>query len=470
MGRVCRWGVVPLVVLCASLSWLPRGAAQESKADRLWRVELDRMQIRMADGDYEGALVVAKKFEEEFDDKKRRLNTPELRASADVIRQAGVWSHIARGVCEKNCGHYRIARGRLELAESKLSENRRLYGQQFAIVLGQYQASQAAQAWAVVIDDQLAWRIERWRQQRLRPMLDAMSNAVYETELSQMLVYDGLATLCVDESMPLRMESAKLLSKAEGYFDLAQEIRERNFQGLTSSFTIHGDQQATFFRNYGRLFLKRAELKLERPETPEDDRLVDLLERSDDYLARAFKEFSSWQFMIDEMRQLAHEGSIAVANKAMKKKLQEKQMGDAEIEAFLRDVKTICVGYADLCFNVAELRIVQAKVAADDKDTSQVTAHLDEAEQMLLNGADMLAVVTPQADHPYLVMCYAETAAVAAMRAILLNEELRDDLAQYLDMGKEIMQKRHLDSETVQGRYLARAEDLCRRARAKAGQ
>lgn len=136
------------------------------------------------------------------------------------------------------------------------------------------------------------------------------------------------------------------------------------------------------------------------------------------------------------------------------------------MDEFMEDLKTICLGYADLCFNISELRQLQARVAASTPDTAAVQEKLDEAEQLILNAVDMLGLITPKQDHPTLVIGYAETASIGALRVQLLNESPREDLFDYIDMAKTVMTTRRLNDSTVQGKYLVKAEALCEAARA----
>jgi hypothetical protein len=467
--RFSRWtiGSVSVRLLGAVVCLLWPGVMSKcwsEDLDRLWKVELKRMKQSIAAGEYRDALRICGTFEREVADAKGKLNVNELRDHAVLIRQMSILSCLARATCEKYCGNYSASVSRLERAESLIKDQKRIVGSAYRNALAAWQRAVARQEFAEeVTHDWLAARYNRWLAEKIRPQLNALEDVVFQCESDLILAYDARATMLVDESMPIGEGSERTLRKAEDYFGKAQDVREVNFHNVATSFSMHGDQLATFLRNYGRLYLKQAEVKKQFPEAFGTSTRDDLLDRASFYFGEATRRFSKWDRMIREFQTLTHEGSITNANRAILHKLKEMNKSEKEAEEFLNDFQLICVGYADLCFNRAEMHLVKAGDLADAGDATGAADELAECEQLLLNGADMLSLVSPKADHPYLVICYSELATAAALGVAYRGKEPGDDeeMKDYLSLAEEIMRKRELSAETVQGRYLEEAKRLC---------
>ena len=455
---------------------LPPAPPADGEMDRLWKVEQKRIKEKLNDGDYNAALGVSRIFEREFEKAKKKMTVPQLQDSAFLIRHATVRMFLIRAACELYCGNSGTAKTRLLQAESRLLDNKRLGGARYQAILAAWTEARrrsdfakemlqgfpaALQGTKVHLDLWLEYRFQDWKAKQLRPSLDAFGSLVYETERDLILTYDALAAMLIDESMPVRAESARILHEAESYFDRSQSIRERNFQGVATAFSLHGDQQTTFLRNYGRLFLKQAELKHANPKLFKDHTVADLLDRAQFYLVKAKERFADWDMSMRGFQTLVHEGSLSSANKAIHAKLEDLNANRQEADAFMEDFRLVCIGYADLNFNLAEYHLMRARLASEDGDLEVARESLDESEQALLNGADMLSLVTAKADHPFLIYTYCGLAAVAAQRLGFLGQEPSDDLKEYIDLAEGIMKSRGLKETTVQGRYLARAKSVC---------
>ena len=414
--------------------------------DRLWKVELKRIKQSIAAGEYRDALRICGTFEREVANAKSKLNVNELRDHAVLIRQISILSSLTRATCEKYCGNYSASISRLERAESLIRDQKRIVGSAYRNALAAWHGAVARQEFAEeVTHDWLAARYNRWLAEKIRPQLNALEDVVFQCESDLILAYDARATMLVDESMPIGEGSERTLRKAEDYFGKAQDVREVNFHNVATSFSMHGDQLATFLRNYGRLYLKQAEVKKQFPEAFGSSTRDDLLDRASFYFGEATRRFSKWDRMIREFQTLTHEGSITNANRAILLKLKEMNKSEKEAEVSLPGEPG------------------EPGDLADAGDATGAADELAECEQLLLNGADMLSLVSPKADHPYLVICYSELATAAALGVAYRGKEPGDDeeMKDYLSLAEEIMRKRELSAETVQGRYLEEAKRLC---------
>jgi len=457
---------------------MPQGASEiTNDMDRLWKVELKRIKEKLNDGDYNGALVVARVFEKEFENAKKKMSVRDLQGSALLIRQATVHMLLIRAACELYCGNSTAAKSRLTQAESRLLDNKKFGGARYVAILSAWSASKQRSDVGkhllsqVPIELQandadrfiaitLQTSLEEWREKQLRRSLDAASSLVYETEKDLILTYDALAAMLIDDSMPVRADSAKSLNDAALFFAKSQKIRETNFQNVSNAFSLHGDQQTTFLRNYGRLFLKQAELKYAQPKWFKDHTTETLLDRAHYYLSQAEESFSEWDKRMRGYQTLVHEGSLSAANQAIQAKLEELKTDRQEAEAFMEDLRLVCIGYADLKFNSSECSLLRARLAAEAGNLDAAREFLDESEQALLNGADMLSLITPKGDHPFLVFTYSGLAAVTAYRIMFLGQEPNEDLSEYLGLADRIMKDRSLKYTTVPGKYLIEAKAL----------
>lgn len=117
---------------------------------------------------------------------------------------------------------------------------------------------------------------------------------------------------------------------------------------------------------------------------------------------------------------------------------------------------------ADLQFVRAErdLAFVLREFRKGSLDSVIGDEYLDATEQRLLNASDMLLMLDRHGKHPFLVNCYAQLAAVSALRGKLRDAAPDESRMEWIQKAEEVVKFHKLSDTTIQVRYLNIAKAL----------
>lgn len=462
-----------LLSICITIgAGLPRVACAE---DAVWRFELERMKRCITDGDYGEALTVAKTLQRECQVQRKRLSPAQFQMAWQKYEMIEVVSNLCVGTAERFSGNYSRAKVCMKKAVEKLQQIRARNATLYANAANLASTGRAQQIVGKVNDDVFLW-IEGLRNEVVG---EAVKSDVREIEVALLAGADGLATICIDSSLPLEKISLKHLREAEEYFRLAQEIRERNLFEASEAITIHGDHEATFLRNYGRLFLKLAEYKTLFPLSLPEERADELFRRARAYFTESEEVFSRYAGLVKSFRTHAHEGTLGDYKANLVRQIKDKHPEDSirdirdSVNRSLERLRMLALGEADLHFNQVELElaIVKASKTGDgvipsiyvDKSSEgadDLTERLDMTEQRLLDSVDNLKMISTHGDHPFLILSYSQLVVVEALRAQLLGTTVDKDYENYLTQAETICENRKLGKATIESLALAEARCL----------
>jgi hypothetical protein len=448
----------------------------------LWQYEQQRVQDALCDGDYQKALAIAETFEKEF---KKAKKSYKSKNSWQEYEWATASSHLSIGIAERMCGNYDAAGLRFDYALKELKQIR----QRNAGLADALQKQANALAYESLLEEARAYDSNsmedffkaRVKAEAARIAAQAAADAAsrVRTQNSYLITtYDALGTLAIDKALPLERGSLGSLREAQKFLGLSQEARQDRRFGFDSTMSVYGDETVSFLMSYGSLFLRRAELKRRYPDLPPVDEDIEvLLERATDYFREAEDKFSTVKTLTDDYGKLVHEGPIEdLKNKIVSDSLKANaNLSAAQVKlgvgtTFL-NIQKLFLGRADLDFKQAELAVLKLvhESEAGGLTTEDRVERFDEAEQRLLDASDKIKLITDSEDHPFLVICYAELAALEAIRAKMESRKPIQDYAQYLTMAEDLMKKKNLSPGTVQGVYLKKARDLWIEAEKAAG-
>jgi hypothetical protein len=456
----------------------------------------------MCDGDYIKALDVADTYEKEF---KRAKSSVRAQYNWLEHERETVFGNLMIGCAERMNGNYEAASVRFQSALSELTEirmrNARLYRQAIATqeqaeARGTYanllalaaEVEKQANLGGVFPDAKAAAAAEfKKEMQKLVQHLstkaaqaagargDAALQAIRSSNSLLMGTYDAIGTLALDEALPLTRRSLKALRNAQTALGKSQEVREDRRFGYDEEWTIstYGDEHTSFLINYGNLFLKRAELKSMYPDLPPAEETVDvLLSRATDYLSEAEDRFSAVDPAIEEFySKVTTAGDVQKFKDLWIKTLQEQGQGAGDNKSDLRarvdhdclGVQVYLLGQADLNFKQSELAVIKLLHEAGGGGINNAQLEVfDEAEQQLLDARDSLRLITDHEDHPFLVICEAKLASLEAIRGWMQGKKPQQAYLDYIEDAQELMKKKKLSAETVQGVYLHEAKECWR--------
>lgn len=447
-----------IYLIAASL--LSGNAACLEAAERLWQMELKRVAQEIDRGNYSMALRIAREFQSDLKESKKKLTPEKLRFVWQKYEIAHLWSVIALGGSERYSGQEDAAERHLIKAVSLID---RAQARTMPGLLAARQAGQGMQELGQ--EQQLAARdaaAEGRGTARITAQAEAnlaqgaaLESAAMEYMLLQeaclLEMLDGLAAISLDRVLPWRSESIKHLRSAEKWFERSSVVRER---GIVSddSMSLHGSQLATFARNHARLFLKQAEFAAFKDERPDD---VDyLLERASFYFREAEKAFDK----------RANQFGLAL-NTNGDESPDEVPAADSESSDAIREAIAIRAGKADLLFNRAEWCLTAANSAANKDDRQKTIQLLTQAEELLMTASEILAKLNFEVPHPNLVLTWSQLAMTEALRMRHLGVQEDPELTGYLQRARQLMTTRELSANSIFGVYVATTMDVLERAR-----
>jgi len=367
-------------------------------ADVFWTIELQRVQDELTNGNFTKARELAEGFQAEFRDSwaERPIRERQVRKLEYKARMMNV--RFALASAQKQCGLYREAKTGLESALNDFEEVRDKLWQQVRIS-GAYRGAY----------EQMF--LLMWDKGAVRGMANAAqaANAAGETQASlQSELFDLECThaLLLDTLGAMELDCGNLTSAEKRFRD---GLKVREFLGGPKLQTLGGphlSHYATVCRNFGRLFLKQGDERYRNGDVESARKLYD---RADAYFSEANGIFEDCE--------------------------------KADLSSLLKAAE---LGMADLLFNKAELAMARAVYMSEQEKGKNVEDLLDQAEQWLLEAADIIEKQLETRDHPYLIFCWANLAGVSARRVILLDKELEDAAADYVRQSEELIAKRDL--------------------------
>lgn len=429
--------------------------------DAPWQFELSRLAREIDDGNYGKALVVAKTFDAELRKAKGKLSPIRLRQEWLKYDQATAVAYLMMGSAERFSGNYARAASLLAKSFEAFVELRARLATVGGNTSGASPAAESNLKMEATKEEFLEYLLAR-----LRALLSGAANdPLGQVDQALLMACDGLGAIAIDSALPLEKQSLRSLRAAEKYFRTAQEIRDRSNVG--TSFTgTHANQQVTFLRNFGRLFLKYGELKLRFPELMPGEDADTLLDRAEDYFNEADAVFSNYEPVVKSFRVIVHERTLQAVREELIAKISEtspevnrKEIRDL-VDLILQWGRRLASGHADLQFNQAELELVRIAEAASDEriPCPECVERLDKVEQDLLEAADSLMLVSATGDHPLLVICYAELILLEALRARIEGRPPRDDFGEFFEKSEKIISDRNLAETTVECVYFEKAK------------
>jgi hypothetical protein len=431
--------------------------------DSPWMFELNRVAREIDDGNYQKALIVAETFGKELERSKAKLPQVRLRQEWLKYDQATAVAWLMVGMAERFVGNYRRSAALLEKSYKEFSDLRMRLGPN-AMPATANAANEPRLSEKATDDEFVSYLVERIRES----LNGTDSDPVLIIDQNLLVACDGLGAIAIDSALPLKKSSLRSLKIAESYYRHGQEIRDRGAIGASLT-GAHANQQVSFLRNYGRLFLKLGELKLRYPDVAVSDDAEVLFDRASDYFSEADYIFSNYEPVVDSFRRIVHEGNLETIREELIRKIAEantevsrKQVRDL-VDVLLQWGRRLSSAHADLQFNQAELEL--ARVTAemsqyDSPEAADLLERLDAVEQRLLEAADDLALVSAKGDHPLLVICYSELIALEAIRAQIEGRPPDEEFSQFLTRAQQIITDRQLADATIEAVYFRQAKDL----------
>lgn len=454
--------------------------AQCGAEDTSWIFERTRVFDAIADGNFNQAIALAEDYNNVREDHVDNLTPQQYRGVWQTHKLAEIHHLVLLGTCYKFQGEYSRAKSRIDKADREIKPWQKRYANLLnQALVSKDQGDQVFLA-GVINSSDSAMIVGRLTAEIAASAAARAVGSYRESVAASVQVADILGTLEIETSYPLDKASWRKLRNAEQYFRRSAELRENGliprFE-LTMGASPHGDNYVTLLRNKAILYARQAEWLFMFPDANKEENGDLLLEKSLDYIKSAEDEFSRTELEIKGLREIAHEGSFEQVKDQKIEQLwnyivrqgesgEKLPVSKGDVDRFWGTIFTRmrcnAMASADLQFVRAErdLAFVLREFRKGSLDSVIGDEYLDATEQRLLNASDMLLMLDRHGKHPFLVNCYAQLAAVSALRGKLRDAAPDESRMEWIQKAEEVVKFHKLSDTTIQVRYLNIAKAL----------